>query len=967
MQVNDIIHGFRILRIAEVEEIQGVLYEMVHEKTKAKAIWLKRDDENKTFSIAFKTTPIDDTGVFHILEHSVLNGSRKYPVREPFVDLLKGSLQTFLNAMTYPDKTVYPVSSRNRQDFYNLMRVYLDAVFYPIAKTNPNIFYQEGWHYELHSRDEQPIYKGVVFNEMKGSFSSPDSLRSRLIMHSLFPDNCYGNESGGDPDFITDLSYEQFCSSHDRYYAPDNSYIFLDGDIDIDETLAIINDEYLCDFTSSDDPIIIQRQEPVVAQTVVQKYEIAAQADTKGKAQIADAYVIGNFDDYETITAFALISSVLSGNNESPLKKAILENGLGEDFYFYVQDGILQPFVEMDIINTDLEKADQIQKVIFDELNRTVKEGLDKAELEAALNLAEFKAKERDFSGTPKGLVFALSALDSWLYGGDPINSLCFDRLFGGLREKLNTSYYEDLIEKYILNSDHSAKVLLKPSNTLGQEKIEREKEKLEKIAAQWSNEEKDRLVKLNEDLLAWQASEDTPEQKATLPALHLKDLNTQPTEYPLEICLHGGTNTVIKHEQNTSDISYVSLYINTNDLTLEEYTVLGQMLSFMSKLRTEKYDALTLNRLMKSILGDFGASFTPRKSYNDDSMKHYMSVSYSCLHRNDDAAIDLVKEVIYHTDFSDLKAIRDILKQNVFSLEQSFINAGHSLALMRASACSSSLNVIAEYFGGYEAYKYLKNLDDNFDELKDEFINRIRQLQQKLFIKERYTISVSSLDKPNIVKGFIDDAPHGVVGETADIPVFGHRKEAIVIPSNVSFAAKALNIDDELDSLGAMYVISNILTYDYLWNEIRVKGGAYGCGQRFGFTKCLSFYSYRDPDPDNSLKVYTNTVKYLKQFCESKQNIENYIVGTTGEFDPLLSNKVSIRISDIEYLIGMTYQNKKDIYTQILNTTIEDIERSITLFERTNTENNICVVGNRSVIEKCTETFDEILDLYNQ
>ncbi|MBQ1740528.1 MAG: insulinase family protein [Erysipelotrichaceae bacterium] len=377
MQINDIIHGFKILNIRHLEEVKGDMYEMVHEKTGARTIWLKRDDENKTFSIAFKTTPVDDTGVFHILEHSVLNGSRKYPVREPFVDLLKGSLQTFLNAMTYPDKTVYPVSSRNDKDFVNLMRVYLDAVFYPLVLNNPNVFYQEGWHYELNDVNEDPIYKGVVFNEMKGAFSSPDGVKSRLMMHALFPDNCYGNESGGDPDFITDLSYEQFCAAHRKYYNPSNSYIFLDGAMDIEQILAIINDEYLSDFGKEGDLIEINKQAPVT-DIVKKEYEISPEDDPKGKAQMAYGYVVGDYDDIEKNIAFSLISSVLSSSNESPLKKAILSKGLGEDVSFDIQDGILQPYVQIDVYNSDSDKEKEVYETIQDVLKDAVKNGLDK-------------------------------------------------------------------------------------------------------------------------------------------------------------------------------------------------------------------------------------------------------------------------------------------------------------------------------------------------------------------------------------------------------------------------------------------------------------------------------------------------------------------------------------------------------------------------------------------------------------
>ncbi|MBR4421985.1 MAG: insulinase family protein [Erysipelotrichaceae bacterium] len=963
MQFNDTIHGFRIIRIRHVDEIKAEMYEFIHEKSGAKAIWLKRDDENKTFSIAFKTIPIDDTGVFHILEHSVLNGSKRYPVREPFVDLLKGSLQTFLNAITFPDKTVYPVSSRNDQDFINLMRVYLDAVFEPLAIQKPFVFYQEGWHYELNDVNEQPSYKGVVFNEMKGAFSSPDSVRMRCMMHALFPESCYGYESGGDPEHITDLSYEDFCNAHAKYYDPSNSYIFLDGDMEIEKILSIINDEYLQHYTRRPDEVVIAKQKPILAEKVIKEYEIAEGQDPAGKAQIAYGYVAANYDDYEKIAAFSLISSLLCARNESPLKQAIIANGLGEDVYFDIQDGILQPYVEIDVINTDLEKEEQIDQVIRDLFEELIEKGLDKEELEAVLNQREFKAKERDFGGMPKGLVFALSSLDSWLYGGDPLRSICFEELFNSLREKIHTTYYEDLLKDTILNSTHQAKVLLKPSNTLGAEKLQNEKARLAAIAGNWTEEHKKELVQMNQELMAWQKSSDTPEQKATLPVLHLEDLKKTLTDRSLKVSTYNDC-TILEHDQDTDGISYLSLFLKCDDLTLKEYTTLSQLLSFLGKLKTKRHDPLTLNRLIKSILGDFYTSFTPAASFKDDNPRNNIAIIWSQLNRNDAEALELVKEILYETDFTDDKAIHDILKQNVFALEQAYINACHSLALLRASAYSSAISVISEYYAGYEAYKQLKDLDDHYEEKKEDFIRELQMLQQKLFIKERYALSVAGTEKELFLKELLDQAPSGAIGPTVIHEPLGHRKEGIVVPANISYAAKCASLQDDIRNIGVMHVLSNILTYDYLWNEIRVKNGAYGCGFRCGSNKQASFYSFRDPNPGNSLKVYQSTPVYLRDFLEHTSSIENYIVGTTGEFDPYMSAKTAIRVSDLEYLTDITYQDKQSVYEQILATSMDDLRDTINLFEKMNEIDDVCIVGNKEAIDQCKEELTEIVSL---
>ena len=828
---------------------------------------------------------------------------------------------------------------------------------------NPDIFYQEGWHYELNDVNEEPIYKGVVFNEMKGAFSSADGVRSRYMMQSLFPDSCYGKESGGDPEYITDLTHEQFCAAHRRHYNPSNAYIFLDGDMDIEEILGIIDEEYLSHYGKEGEYIAIERQPAVQSETVVKEFEISPQMDPQGKAQVAYGYVIGSFDDYEKTVAFSLISSVLCGSNESPLKKAILSQGLGEDISFDVQDGILQPFVEIDVINTDLEKEETIHNVITQELQRVVREGLDRKELEATLNQREFKARERDFGGAPKGLVFAVTALDSWLYGGDPLSSLCFDKLFESLRNRIGTSFYEDLIEEYLLNSKHCAKVLLKPSNTLGQLKAQHEKEKLQAIAETWTAQDREKLVEMNRKLQAWQAESDTPEQKATLPALHLEDLNEVPTDHPLTADKQGDT-LILKHEEETNGISYVTLYVKADDLELRDYTCLTQMLTLFGKLRTAKHDPLTLNRDMRGILGDFSASFSPTIHYHSHEQNSYVTISWSSLLRNDMEAAELIKEILYTTDFSDRQAIRDVLKQNLFALEQTFINAGQALAVQRAAAYSSPLAVLSEYAGGYEAYRYLKDLDENWEDKAEDFLAKLRQLQQKLFIKERYMLSVTSQDKEAIVEDVLKDAPSGETGEASLKQPLGHRREGIAVPANISYAAKSALLSEDVRNMGVMYLISNILTYDYLWNNIRVKGGAYGCGFRCGLSKAASFYSYRDPSPANSLRIYEEVTDYLKDFCDHTESIENYIVGTTGDYDPLLSTKASIRTSDLEYIMGVSYEDKKAIYRQILQADKEEIRKAIALFEKINRQDDVCVIGNREAIEKCGNRLDVVFDL---
>lgn len=961
MEVNEVVQGFRIIRIREVPEVKGTMVEMVHEKTQAKAIWLKRDDENKTFSIAFKTTPTDNTGVFHINEHSVLNGSKRYPVREPFVDLLKGSLQTFLNAMTYPDKTVYPVSSRNDQDFINLMRVYLDAVFYPLAMSDPNIFYQEGWHYELNDKNADPIYKGVVFNEMKGAYSSPAGLKETYLLKGLFPDTCYGYDSGGDPEEIPDLTYEGFCAAHARYYNPSNSYIFLDGEMDIEKILGIIDQEYLKDFTAQGEPVVIQKQQPVATRKVMD-YEIGAEEPAEHKAHISFGYVTGQYDDYVRNEAFAVLSDVLCGSNESPLKKAILQNGLGEDVSFSLVDELLQPYVQLDVVNTDVDKEAEVKRTLRSTLEQLVKDGLDRRELEASLNKREFKARERDFGSAPKGLVFALTSLDSWLYGGDPVDSITFDPVFAELRKDLDTRYFEELIEKYILNSEHKTELVLVPSNTLGKEKARKEAAKLKAAKESWSQQQVDDLIAMNAKLSQWQKTADTPEQQATLPKLHLSDLQKQPKAMEAKVSQTEDRITVLDHELDTDGISYLRMYFNADDLNEKQITEASLMLNLLGDIATGKYSTVLLNQQINSLLGDFDAGLSASAPVDHSAVKAMVFVSWSMLTRNDEKANELVKEVLYHTTFNDAEAIHDIIKQNLIGLEQKFLQAGNMAALIRCSSYYSEYGVIVENAEGYEAYRFLKDVDEHWAEKGQQLIAEMKELYHKLFTRSRLTLSVTGEHPDQLKQQILSDMPEGeAVVRVAKKPL-GNKKEGIVMPSNVSYAAQS----DDIYALargrnGTMAVLANILTYDYLWNRIRVQGGAYGCGFR-GAVNTGLFFSYRDPDPANSLNVFAATPDYLRQFVKENSDVEKYVIGASGDYNPLLaSNQRKIQFMDANYFTGNSYAFRCEIWRQLVNTTSQDIEKAVEVFEKITQDGYRCVVGNKDAIDKCRDKLEDI------
>ena len=602
MTVHDTVHGFIVEREVPLPELDAVMYQMKHEKTGLELVWISREEENKVFGIGFETLPWNDTGVFHILEHSVLCGSKNYPVKEPFVELLKNSMNTFLNAMTFPDKTFYPVASRNDKDFVNLMRVYLDAVFYPAVYTKPEIFYQEGWHYELDS-EGKPSYKGVVFNEMKGAFADADELMDMTINRALFPDTPYRYVSGGDPTKIPDLTYEEFIESHKRFYSPSNAYVYLDGAMDIDAILGIINDEYLSSFeqTKRMDPPTLQSAVDAGEQQI--EYEIGADENEDGKIRLSWGRVIGTYAEREKLTAMQILSDVLTGNNQAPLTKAVLEDGLAETMRLYTIDGVANPWVKIEARNVKKENCKQVEKRIFGTLNALANGGLDHEKLEASMANLEFQMRERDYGSYPQGLILGMQVFDSWLYGGAPEANLQIGDLFVHLREKMKQGYFEHLIREELLENPHRCKVALIPSKTAGEARRAKEAKRIEDESAMWSDKVREEIIAKQERLETWQNSEDTPEQLAALPHLELSDLSRTPQEQPIEELVIDGQKVLV-HRVNSSGIAYITLYFDENHYTEAELPALGLLCRLFGNLETTQSSVEELNNRVRLLCG---------------------------------------------------------------------------------------------------------------------------------------------------------------------------------------------------------------------------------------------------------------------------------------------------------------------------------------------------------------------------
>ena len=954
MKTHDILHGFEIVRGRESRELNGTLWEMRHLKTGAQLAWLDNGETNKLFSIAFKTLPWDDTGVFHILEHSVLGGSEHYPVKEPFLDLLKSSMNTFLNAMTFADKTMYPVSSRNEQDFLNLTHVYLDAVFCPAIYHNPNIFRQEGWHYELRQGDAEPTFKGVVFNEMKGAFASVNRLADMELCRMLFPDNCYGFVSGGDPEHIPDLTLENFLAAHRKFYHPSNAKIYLDGAVPLDKVLQLMDEEYLSKYGLSSQTIDISPQAPLPAAQRVKYYEIGKDEDEKQKAHIALGRIVGTWQDRKKLLAFSLLSMYLADSNEAPLKRAILQSGLAQDMTLDVDDSVAQPYSILHIRNTEQASRDELRRIIRETAEGLLQNGLDREELEAALNQLAFRLKE---NREPAGLMRNITCLNSWLHGGDPMQYLECEEVLDELRQALDTDYYENLLREMLLDDAHTAEVVLLPSKTLGGEKAAAEQNRLRKAQSAWTEEERREIMAQNASLDQWQASEDTPEALATLPTLPLSAVSPTPEWVETKEAEHEGVK-VLFHPVASNGIVHATLAFSLADQSLDSLQALSFLSGLMGQLPTEKYTAAQLQREIKKHIGHIHFGVVPVALPGQaDECRPFFAASFSALEGSLDSAAALMTEILRHTRFDDGQQIRDILNQAADGMYRTLLSAGNSIAMNRALSSFCAEAAVQEKTEGFDYYRYLTAFRDDFDRKINAFQGFAKDAVQRLFTAQRLILSETATERHASLLSLaaaLQGGKEKLPGAFTLSLEPNAQKETILIPAGVSFAASAGHLDRYGQQFtGALKVLDGLLTYGYLWNEVRVKGGAYGCGFRATEAGSLAFFSYRDPAPVHSLKVFAETADFIRAFCESDESLEKYIISGIAATEPLLSPAQQGALADRAYISGMRYEDKLRIRQEMLQLTKEQLLSLCPLFEAMAQGNAQCIVGNENALKE--------------
>ncbi len=974
-------HGFSPVDQQELPEIEGTALTLRHDATGARLLYLRNDDANKAFSVSFKTPAADDTGVFHILEHSVLCGSEKFPVKEPFVNLLKGSMQTFLNAMTFPDKTMYPVASTNERDLLNLADVYLDAVFRPAIYDKRTTFEQEGWHLELVDADGAPgdgadpagpgrprlAYNGVVFNEMKGALSDPDSVLYDALSAALFPDTTYRFESGGTPEAIPTLTFEGFLDAHARHYQPSNCYLTLYGDLDLDAFLALIDDGYLAPLAASPRgagaPNPLGEQAPVEARGVRREMATAPE-----NAACALGLVVGRAADRERVLAADILLDALMGSNEAPLKRAILDAGLADDASGFLADAVAQPFAVIELKGLRAPDAlERLEALVAAEAARLAGGGLDRALIDAALSHAEFVMRERNF-GYPDGVVLAMSALSGWLYDDDDACAyLRYEDAFAALRAKLAEGWFERLLRELLLDNPHRASVELVPVEGDGDAAL---RERLAALEAGMGEDDLDAVRRAVDALRAVQERPDPPEALACLPALTVADLADAPEEPFYGMTSRHTPVPCLRHDLHTRGLVFAYRYFDLSRLTFEELPYATVLAMVLGKLPTAHRTAAEIDTLAQSRLGNL-SFFT---EVHEDAVERtaYTAkfvASTSALSENAGYCASLPDEILSETDFSDHAKILDILNQKRVTMEQGIANAGHSSAMARVASYYLPAAVVREQMGGMDFYRFLRDLIEHFDERADELEATLRDISARLFADDGCILSFAGtdddLDRYWAAGGRLGLSDAGVAARLiAAEPV--PRREAFVVPSDVTYTA--MGYDRRLFDgpfTGIWMLASRALSYDYLWNEVRVKGGAYGAGFQMTRPGSMRFYSYRDPHIDETVARFEGAGGWVSDFDPTPAEMDGYVVSTIAGIDVPLKARELMRRQDGQFFSHFTPEQRARVRSEVIAATPEQVRELGPAITRATDEQLVCTVGNRSLIEQSGLDFT-VVDLLN-
>lgn len=969
------LQAYELIQEKDLKGIQSEGYLLRHKKSGARIALITNTDDNKVFSIGFRTPPQDSTGLPHILEHSVLCGSREFPAKDPFVELVKGSMNTFLNAMTYPDKTVYPIASCNDQDFQNLMHVYMDAVFYPNIYESDKTFRQEGWSYELDRPDGELKYNGVVYNEMKGAFSSPDGVLDRMILNSLFPDTSYSNESGGDPDVIPSLTYEDFLNFHRKYYHPSNSYLYLYGDMDMAEKLIWLDEHYLSKFDKKEIDSEIRLQKPFEEPVEWKRfYSISNTESEEMNTYLSYNKVIGTSLDAKLYLAFSILDYALLSAPGAPLKKALTDAGIGHDILGSYDNGIYQPVFSVIAKNAEECQKEEFIRIIESTLSQIVKDGIDQDALVAGINYHEFRYREADFGNYPKGLMYGLQMFDSWLY--DEVSPfLHIDALdtFAFLKEQIQTSYYEDLIRKYLLDNSHASIVMICPKKGLAAEADQNLQKKLQDYKDSLKKEEVEQLVQDTKELREYQEEPTPPEILEKIPVLKISDISEKIAPVYNEE-KKAGEVTCICHPIETNGIGYLTLIFDLRNLSEEEIPYAGLLQAVLGIIDTENYEYGKLFNEINRCTGGIETSlemYTDVTKVKEKEFRPTFEIKVKAMYEKLPFALSMMEEILVRSVLTDEKRLKEIVDMLKSRLQMKFLSAGHSSAVLRAMSYSSPLARFKDMTNGIEYYETVSRIADHFEEERERLITMLQTISRKICRKERmiasYTGAEESFD--DVLSQLHKFSAHLFTGEVENSSFSlkcEKKNEGFQTSSKVQYVAMTGNFIDAGEQYhGALQILKVIMGYEYLWQNIRVKGGAYGCMSSFNKLGEGYFVSYRDPHLKNTLDIYQGVIQYLKDFSVSDRDMTKFIIGTISGMDQPMTPATKGERSMNLYLNHVTEEMMKKERMEVLHATQQDIRNLAGIVEKVLQADQICVIGNEDKIEQEKEVFEQVKALF--
>lgn len=965
---------YRLIRKETLSDIGSEGYILEHVKSGARIMLIANSDDNKVFNIVFRTTPKDSCGEAHIIEHTVLCGSRKYPSKDPFVELVKGSMNTFLNAMTYLDKTMFPVASTNDTDFKNLMDVYLDAVFYPNIYKNENIFRQEGWSFQIEKPEDPIVYNGVVYNEMKGAYSSPDDVCDRLVMNSLFPDTTYGVDSGGMPEHIPELTYEQFLNFHRTYYHPSNSYIYLYGDMDFEERLKYLDEAYLSRFERTSVSSEVKLQKPFSAPIhLTEAYPVGAEEPLEKHTYLTRNTVIGQSTDSMLCVAMDVLEDVLLEAPGAPLKMALLDAGIGTDVYGSFDSSIRQPVFSVTAKNADEADSIRFEEIIASTLAAISEKGLNPKEIEASINSMEFRYREADYGGFPKGLIYSINVFDSWLYDEEkPFEYLRQQAVFKALRERIGTGYFEDLIRKYLMNNPHTSYVSMKPERGLTQKVEEATEKKLAELKASLSGDQIEDLIRGTKELRRFQETPSTQEELEKIPILKRSDLGRSARPFSNIDESRDGIR-LIRHDYQTNGIVYVTVLFDLAGIAQEDLPYLGILRNVLGEVDTEHYSY----RELATEIGRRTGGVTPGVSlFTDpvdaDLIKGAFGMQIATLPDEIDFALEITGEILLTSKFSDRKRMREIIQKLRSRLSVQLTSSGHATAAQRCLSYFSPAGVFNDGIGGISLYHVVCDLEEHFDERYEELCRTLERLLGSILKNDRMLTSYtgSSTYTGQILAGLRKLSGQLGDGKSTGKPddqrrPFGYlagfetarKNEGFRTPGKIQYVAEGGRFPAD-KATGALSVLKVIMNYDYLWQNLRVVGGAYGCGGSFTRSGTAVFYSYRDPHLRNTLRIYEGIPDYLESFDATERDMTKFVIGTISDFDTPLTPRIAGTRSMNAFISGLTYEQVQQERNEVLAAQPSDIRALVPLMREALSGGALCVIGSESKIDESRELF---------